>query len=332
MRTVAVVLFLVVFAFFLYFNIANDSSARYLIGFLSEKQIPLEMVLLEGAPGLSQPQRTYIDEQRSAAAGLGMYLLTGVNISDPRTFFLAFYAPPKEGLPWIGWSYHPNDPEMEGTILEPLDNPFYNEPAPVKSEHDILVGVYHTHSGESYAGDGGKDRAAAGENGDVVKVGKLLVDALNQKGIPAYHSEVVNDKVYIHAYDYSYQTAKKILEDYPTIRILIDLHRDGLPPQVGKATATINNQETAKVMIVIGQKHPNWEKNNQIADDILKIGEEKYPGLFFSKIRYASEARYNQHLTDGALLFEVGSQLNTPAEAMAAAEPLAEVLKAYLKK
>ncbi|NLI92430.1 MAG: stage II sporulation protein P [Peptococcaceae bacterium] len=321
-----------VFIFFLYFNITHDSSARYLIGLLSEKSIPLEMVLLEGAPGLSQPQREYINQVRYSAAGLGMYLLTGVNISDPRTYFLAFYAPPKEGLPWIGWTYHPNDPEMEGSILEPLDNPFYSEPAPVTSEHDVLVGVYHTHNAESYAGDGGKDRVNGGENGNVVELGKLLVDVMNKNGIPAYHSATVNDKIYINAYDYSYQTAKKILQEHPTIRLLLDVHRDGLPTQVGKSSVTINNKETAKVMIVIGQKNPNWEKNNQIANKILAIGEEKYPGLFFPKIRYASEARYNQHLTNGALLFEIGSQLNTPEEAKAAVEPLVQVLKAYLQK
>jgi stage II sporulation protein P len=331
-RTVAILLFLVVFGFFVFFNITHDSSSRHLVQLLSEKSFPFEMVLLEGVPGLSQPERGYIDSVRSTVAGLGMYLLTGVNISDARTYFLAYYAPPKEGLPWIGWTYHPNDPEMEGPILEPLDNPFYNEPAPITSETDMLVGVYHTHNAESYAGDGGKDRVTGGQNGQVVEVGKNLVDALNARGIQAIHSEKVNDTIYTQSYDYSYQTAKEMLEDNPTIRILLDVHRDGLPPQVGKSTVKINQKETAQVMIVMGQRNPNWEKNQAIANDIMAIAEEKYPGLFFGMIRYASEARYNQHLTDGALLFEIGSQLNTVEEANAATEPLAEVLKAYLEK
>jgi hypothetical protein len=79
-------------------------------------------------------------------------------------------------------------------------------------------------------------------------------------------------------------------------------------------------------------KNPNWEKNNRIAGEIIEIAEQKYPGFFFTKITYASEARYNQSLTDGALLFEVGSQLNTYEEAMASVEPLARVLKEYLEK
>jgi stage II sporulation protein P len=194
------------------------------------------------------------------------------------------------------------------------------------------VGVYHTHNAESYAGDGGEDRVAGGRNGEVVEVGELLVESLNQRGVQAIHSSEVNDTIYIESYDHSYQTAKKMLEENPTIRILLDVHRDGLPPQVGKSTEKVNHQETAKVMIVIGQKNPNWEKNNAIANEIIQIAEQKYPGLFFTKIRYASEARYNQHLTSGALLLEIGSQLNTKEEALAAAIPLAEVLKAYLEK
>lgn len=303
-----------------------------MIRLLSEKSFPFEMVLLEGAPGLSQPERQNMEGVRNSIVGLGMYLLTGVNISDARTYFLSYYAPPSEGLPWLGWAYHPNDPEMEGPILEPLDNPFYNEPAPITSEHDILVGVYHTHNAESYAGDGGKDRVSGGNNGDVVEVGQLLIDTLSKNGIKAIHSSKVNDNVYIESYDHSYQTARNMLEENPTIRLLIDLHRDGIPTQVGKSTVAMGDQSLAKIMIVIGQKNPNWEKNNEIANQIINIAEEKYPGLFYPKIRYASEARYNQHLTDGALLLEIGSQLNTKEEAKAVVKPLAEVLKAYLEK
>ena len=330
-KTLAIILFLAVFLFFMYFCVANDSS-NYLVKILSEKSFPFQIVLLEGIPGLSQPEREYIDGIRYKVTALGMYLLTGVNISDARTYFLSFYSPPKDGISWLGWAYHSNDPEMEGPILEPLDNPFHNEPAPVTSKQDALVGIYHTHNAESYAGDGGPDRVKGGQNGDVVKVGELLAEALNKKGIKTIHDETVDDTDYNKSYDHSYQTAKKMLEKNPTIQILIDLHRDGLPPEVGKSTVKLNNQRIAKVMIVIGKKNPNWEKNNKIASDIIKIAEEKYPGLFFAKITYASGARYNQFLTNGALLFEVGSQLNTPEECMAAAEPLAGVLKEYLDK
>ncbi|HHV65121.1 MAG TPA: stage II sporulation protein P [Peptococcaceae bacterium] len=319
------------FIVLLFSSVTNDGS-QHLVNLLSEKSFPFEMVLLEGAPGLSQPEREYMTTIRKNVAGLGLYLMTGVNISDARTYFLSFYAPPAGGIPWLGWAYHPNDPEMEGPILEPLTDPFYNEPAPATSEEDILLGVYHTHNAESYAGDGGVDRVKGGQKGEVMEVGELLVEALKQEGINAVHSPTIHDEIYDKSYDNSYQTAVQMLEENPTIRLLLDIHRDGIPTQVGKSTVIIDNKEVAKIMIVIGQKNPHWEKNNQIAQDLIKLAEEKYPGLFSTKIRYASEARYNQHLTNGALLLEIGSQLNTLEEAKGAVGPLAKVLKAYLEK
>jgi len=327
----AVILLIILFLFAIYLCIVNDSTG-YLITILSDRSFPFPILLLDGAPGLSQPQREYIDNIRYKTVALGMYFLTGVNISDARTYFLSFYAPPKQDISWIGWTYYPDDPEMEGPILEPLDNPFYNEPAPITSEHDALVGIYHTHNAECYAGNGGRDRVPGGKNGDVVIVGQVLAETLNRLGVKAIQDQTVNDADYTESYNKSYQTAKKMLEENPTIRILIDLHRDGIPPEVGKSVVKIDGKNMAKIMIVIGQQNPHWEKNNKIAQEIIKIGQEKYPGLFFNRITYASDARYNQFLTDGALLLEIGSQLNTLEEAMNAAEPLAQVLKEYLQK
>ena len=330
-RTATVILFLAVFVFVMSLSIVNNSS-HHLIKILTERSFPFEIVLLEGAPGLSKPEREWIQDVRYNAAGLGMYFLTGVNISDARTYFLSYYAPPKQGLPWLGWAYYPHDPEMEGPILEMLDNPFYTEPLPSTSEDDVLVGIYHTHNAESYSGDGESDREVPGENGDVVDVGKALAEELNSLGIKTIHSDQINDAVYTESYDNSFKVAQNMLEENPTIRILLDIHRDGLPPQVGKSIVRIGDKDTAKVLIVLGQNNPTWERNDQVANTIIEIAEDSYPGFFSHNIRYASKARYNQHLTNGAILLEVGSQLNTTEEAMNTVQPLAQVLKEYLER
>ena len=330
-RTATVILFLAVFVFVMSLSIVNNSS-HHLIKILTERSFPFEIVLLEGAPGLSKPEREWIQDVRYNAAGLGMYFLTGVNISDARTYFLSYYAPPKQGLPWLGWAYYPHDPEMEGPILEMLDNPFYTEPLPSTSEDDVLVGIYHTHNAESYSGDGESDREVPGENGDVVDVGKALAEELNSLGIKTIHSDQINDAVYTESYDNSFEVAQNMLDENPTIRILLDVHRDGLPPQVGKSIVRIGEKETATILIVLGQNNPTWEKNNQVANALIEVAQDSYPGFFSHKIRYASKARYNQHLTNGAILLEVGSQLNTTEEAMNTVQPLAEVLKEYLKR
>lgn len=330
-KTATVILFLALFVFFMSLSVVNNSSHN-LIKILTERSFPFEIVLLEGAPGLSKPEREWIQDVRYNVAGLGMYFLTGVNISDARTYFLSYYAPPKQGLPWLGWAYYPHDPEMEGPILEMLDNPFYTEPVPSTSADDVLVGIYHTHNAESYAGGGVSEREISGENGDVVKVGQALAEELNAIGIKAIHSDQVNDTIYNESYDNSFEVAQKMLEENPTIRILLDVHRDGLPPQVGKSVVRIDDKDTAKILIVLGQNNPTWEKNNQVSNSIIEIAENSYPGFFSDRIRYASKARYNQHLTNGAILLEVGSQLNTAEEAMNTVQPLAEVLKEYLKR
>lgn len=322
-------LFLGLFAYAL-----EQGSSRQLVRLLVQQEFPFEAVVMEGIPGYSAPERPRLEQVRNQGVSLGTFLLTGVNMSDARTFFLSYFTPPPEGPAWIGWAYNPNDPEFEGfdsgPSLEPVPNQTPNS-QPNLGNTEVLVGIYHTHNAEGYTGDGGPERRE-GENGDVVTVGATLKNALDKKGISTLHSLEIHDAVdFNHAYSKSVVTATKLLQDNPSLKLLIDLHRDGLPPNVSKATTTINDKEVGKIMIVIGQKNPNWKKNLEISEELIAIAEDKYPGLFDKQIRYASDARYNQHLANGAILFEMGSQLNTLEEANGAAEALAEILADWLK-
>lgn len=319
----------------------QSGSSRQFIQFLSQQSFPLESILLEGAPGYSQPERTRLEQTRHQGAAVGMFLLTGVNVSDPRTFFLSFFSPPPQGPVWLGWAVNPNDPEFEGPVLEEIPNDNQNPagnpappptptPGPALGSKDVLVGIYHTHNAESYAGDGGPERRE-GENGDVVTVGETLKKALEQKGISTVHSTQIHDAVdFMKAYSASVKTATEMVKDYPYLKLLLDIHRDGLPPGASKSTATVNGKEVSRVLIVIGKKNPHWQKNEALAKEIIALGEKKYPGLFIPNISYAADARYNQHLSDGGLLFEFGSQLNTLSESNGAAEAVSEILAEWL--
>ena len=327
------------------FALKNESSGQ-LIRFLGRQSFPFEAILLEGIPGYSQPQRARLDEVRNQGASLGMFLLTGVNVADPRTFFLSFLSPPPEGPVWLGWAYNPRDPEFEGPILEPVPaTPAPTptpEPAPKPGGNgavlphpgvkDVLVGIYNTHNSECYSGDGGPDRRQ-GENGDVVTVGETLKNDLQQDGIGAVHSLNIHDaQDFMTAYSRSVNTATQLLQDYPSIKLLIDLHRDGFPEGVAKETAMVNGKEVSPVMIVIGKQNPHWQINDAVAKDLITLGNKKYPGLFEKNISYADDARYNQHLSNGGLLLEFGSQFNTLDEANGAAAAVAEVIADYLKQ
>ncbi|TGE32515.1 stage II sporulation protein P [Desulfosporosinus sp. Sb-LF] len=317
----------------------RSGSSRQLIGFLAQQSFPFEAILMEGAPGYSQPERARVDLTRHQGAAVGMFLLTGVNVSDPRTFFLGYFSPPPQGPVWLGWAYNPNDPEFEGPILEPIEPPkpeentAVNPPVePDPGAKGVIVGIYNTHNSESYAGDGGPERRQ-GENGDVVTVGETLKKALEHNGIGAAHSLQKHDVVdFMKAYGESVKTATQMTKDYPSMKVLIDVHRDGFPPGVPKSTTTINGQKVSQVLVVIGKKNPHWQKNEALAKELMAIAEKKYPGLFSPNISYAADARYNQHLSDGGLLLEFGSQLNTLSEANGAAEAVAEILAEWLKK
>lgn len=320
--------------------VLRSGSSLQFVHFLTQQAFPFETIILEGAPGFSQPERTRMDVTRHQGLAAGMFLLTGVNISDPRTFFLSYFSYPPQGPVWLGWAYNPDDPEFEGPILEPIETQPPNQgsesvgltPPAAPSAKDILVGIYNTHNSENYAGDGGPDHRE-GENADIVTVGETLKKALEKKGVGAVHDLTIHDAVdFMKAYSESIKTATQLLKEYPTIKLLLDIHRDGLPPGFSKSTVTVDGHKAAHILVVIGKKNPHWEKNEALAKALMKIGEEKYPGLFDPNICYAADARYNQHLSDGGLLLEFGTQYNTLDESNRAAEALAEVLVEWLKK
>ncbi|MBC2721091.1 stage II sporulation protein P [Desulfosporosinus sp.] len=314
----------------------RSGSSHQFIHFLTQQAFPFEAILLEGAPGYSQPERARLDLARHQGAAVSMFLLTGVNISDPRTFFLGYYSPPPQGPVWLGWAYNPDDPEFEGPILEPIEpqtpdqNRVPNLTPPVPGAKEVVVGIYNTHNSESYAGNGGPDRVQ-GENGDIVSVGATLKNALEQNGVGAVHDRTIHDAVdFMKAYSESLKTATQLAKDYPSLKILIDVHRDGLPPGFPKATVSVKDRKVSKVLVVIGKKNPHWEKNEALAKELMAIAEKNYPGLFAPNISYAADARYNQHLSEGGLLLEFGSQYNTLDEANGAAEAVAEILAEWL--
>ena len=315
----------------------EKGSSRQLVRLLAEQSFPFEAVLLEGISGFSEPQRERLDEIRSQGISLGTFLLTGVNVSDARTYFFSYFTPPPQGPAWIGWAYNPGDPEFEGEVPqleeispEGIDGSDQGKnPSPISNE--VLVGIYHTHNAESYAGAGGEERNPGG-SGDIVSVGETLKKSLENNGVKAAHSLEIHDaEDFMKAYSKSVNTAGKLARDYPSMKLLIDLHRDGLLPGTKKSTVRIEGREVSRVMIVLGKKNPHWEKDKEIAEELIAYGEKRYPGLFIPKITYAEDARYNQHLSDGALILEIGSQLNTFEEANGTAEVLAEVLADWLK-
>ncbi|MBO8126157.1 MAG: stage II sporulation protein P [Firmicutes bacterium] len=203
-----------------------------------------------------------------------------------------------------------------------------------------LIAIYHTHSSEAYHG---RDLHLAGEKffpGDycwgestgVISVGDELARILaDEYRIPVVHSRKIHDyPVFRDAYTNSRLTLENILREYPSVEIVIDLHRDGLtkPPEEA-ITTTVAGERLARVAIIVGKgrpgfTNPHWERNKAFAERLHQGMEKLYPGL--SRGIIVKDWPYNQELHPQAVLVEIGDHYNTREEAIKSAHLVADVL------
>ncbi len=214
----------------------------------------------------------------------------------------------------------------------------------IKLNAGYQVLIVHTHTTEGYAQrtDGLYDPGYSPRTTDlsrsVVAVGDALAQELEAVGIRTLHvTEVHDHPKYNGSYDRALATIKKYLEEYPSIEMVLDVHRDAITYDDGsklKPTAVIDGQKAAQVMIISGCDaggslyFPGWEKNLTMALRIQERAQSLTPGL----MRPLSFApfRYNMHMTPNSLLLEFGTDANTLEEAVFSAglmgKAIAEVL------
>ena len=222
---------------------------------------------------------------------------------------------------------------VQGYLNKPLEMTIADTDEP-------QVLIMHTHATESYYEYDAEyydTRNAVWRNRDneknVVRVGQVIADELNKAGIVTLHDETQHDyPSYNGSYERSEETVKKYLEQYPSIKVVIDVHRDAIQASDGtvyKAVSEINGEKTAQVMIIAGcddgtMGMPEWDKNLRFAAALQSTMEENYPGL--TRPVLFDYRKYNQHLTNGSLLLEFGSHGNTLAECERAAYYVAQSL------
>ena len=204
----------------------------------------------------------------------------------------------------------------------------------VKNEPQVLI--MHTHTTESYepTGDGYYDADYDGRSlsaaNSVVGVGAVIASKLAEKGVTVIHDGTVfDDPVYSNSYSRSQERIKELLKEYPSIKVVLDIHRDGIEYDgIRVAPVTeINGREAAQIMIICGCDDgtgilPEYEENLKFAAYLQSNIEEKYPTLtrpVLFDYRY-----YNQDLTTGSLLIEVGTLGNTMEQAKYTAELIGE--------
>ena len=193
--------------------------------------------------------------------------------------------------------------------------------------------IYHTHSQERYADS--KD-----EKTGVVGVGDYLTELLEEEGFQVMHhkGEYVGDRD--HAYSKAAPSIQKIINDNPSIQVVIDLHRDGVGENTRLVT-TQNGKKMAKIMFFNGLSRTTasgdipYLKNPYISDNLafsfqMQLAAAEYYPDFTRRI-YLKGYRFNMHFCPKSMLVEVGAQTNTFEEAKNAMEPLADLFAKVLK-
>ncbi|WP_346344914.1 stage II sporulation protein P [Clostridium sp. MCC353] len=199
--------------------------------------------------------------------------------------------------------------------------------------------IYHTHSQETFV-DFGPDKPDA----NVIGMGNYLTSLLQQKGYNVIHDTSVYDlrdgKLDRNkAYTYALDGITRILQENPSVEVVLDLHRDGVREGV-HLVSDVNGKPTANIMFFNGLsqtptgeieylKNPYREDNLAFSFQMQLKAAAYYPG--YTRKIYLKGLRYNMHLRPASALVEVGAQTNTYQEALNAMEPLAEVLDMVLQ-
>jgi len=209
---------------------------------------------------------------------------------------------------------------------------------PAEEDAPPVVLIYHTHGTEAYAEEGvtsyaKKDLPRSRDiTKNVVAVGKVLADTLNACGIPTLHIETMFDsKSYTNSYTYSRQAIQEYREQYPSIQYAFDIHRDALVSStyVYKTLTYDGSTPVAQVMLVVGTdsagaQHPNWRNNLAFAVDAQYLLTKRLSNL--ARPICIKNPSYNQQHTGLGCLIEIGTCVNTLAEAKASAKILGETL------
>lgn len=224
--------------------------------------------------------------------------------------------------------------DMDALLSQPL-------PA-LQIADEPLILIVHTHATEAYSGgdyERSGDYHTLDTENNVVRVGQALTDTLNACGIPTLHDKTLNDAPgYDDAYERTAEVIERYLAEYPSIRMVIDVHRDAVTDTNGEELAMrteLNEQSAAQLLFVMGSdtpalEYPNWEGNLAFALQMQAYCTADAPDLF--RELSLRSARYNEHLTPYSVLLEVGSAGNTLEEAIRSVEFFGAKLAALLQK
>ncbi len=217
-------------------------------------------------------------------------------------------------------------------------------PFELSDTRQVQVLIVHTHTCESYMewDDGTYPEnfypRTTDNNKNIYAVGEAISKSLKSNGISVVHADEQHDHPsYDGAYDRSYDTIQKYIDKYPSIKVVLDIHRDSMTQEDMtrlKPTFTYNGQKAAQIMIMTGHDSsysyfPMWEDNLKFALLLQNTCESMYSGM--TRPLNFGDFTYNMNVNSGSLLIEVGTDANTLDEAVLSGELLGNALSRVLQ-
>lgn len=196
---------------------------------------------------------------------------------------------------------------------------------------DPVVLIVHTHATETYLPSSGGNYHSKKKENSVRDVGEVLATSLKEEGISSVHDETLHDDPsYNSSYSRSAETISKLLEKYPTIECVIDLHRDAIASEAAGATVSTAGKICAKYMYVVSTAAPTYGKNIKFVSALNETAASEYNGFTGSVLERGY--MYNQNLSEKYLLLEFGNNRNDIAEVRNTARVYGKILAQTLKE
>lgn len=206
-------------------------------------------------------------------------------------------------------------------------NEFYSKhevPAmTVAQKQNNKVGIYHTHSAESYVPSDGSESKPF--SGGIYQVGQTLVNKLRQERINVEYDKSPHDPQDNNAYQRSRSTAVRLVKNGSLA--LVDVHRDGIPDP-NYYSKNISNEDVAQLRLVVGRQNPNMQANLDFARKMMAYTNKVNPDIV--KEIFMGQGVYNQDLSPTAILVEAGTHTNTKEQAEKGIALFAEGIPAVL--
>lgn len=236
------------------------------------------------------------------------------------------------------WLYNKSGLDFDPNSVSPA--------APELAQEGPQILIVHTHGSEAYTPTAADPYEASDPyrttdcTKNIVMVGEEMATVFRAHGFRVLHDTNLYDyPSYSGAYERSKAAVEQWMAQYPSISIVLDVHRDALTAEDGTPYRIITTEvgrQCAQVMTVVGtngggSSHVNWRENLSFALFLQQKLEKGFDAL--ARPIVLRSASFNQQLcVPGYLLVEVGGHGNTLADAVEGARFWADTAARALKQ